>query len=112
MPRTRLPTVCTTPGCPNLQPCIDHARKAWATSTRAGRLPRNWQAIRAAVLKRDGHTCQACSGNRCGNIDLEVDHIAPNDDHSFTNLQTLGHACHQAKTQAEAAAARATRTPR
>jgi 5-methylcytosine-specific restriction endonuclease McrA len=106
VPRPRAATVCSTTGCPNLQPCERHARQPWEGSTRASRLPRDWRQRRARVLSRDRHTCQACAGSRCGNERLEVDHIARGDDHSDSNLQTLGHACHAAKTAQEAADAR------
>lgn len=109
MPRPRAASICNQPGCPLDQPCPEHPRIAWAGSDRAQRLPSDWPKIRARVLRRDGHTCQACHGLRCANQRLEVDHIKRGDDHSLSNLQTLGHACHQAKTLAEAAEARANR---
>lgn len=98
--------MCPQPGCANDQPCPDHTPKPWASSDRAARLPRNWSTIRARIIRRDGATCQACYGMRCGSVRLEVDHIVNNDDHSDANLRTLGHECHAAKTQAEAQAGR------
>lgn len=65
------------------------------------------RAQAARIRERDGHTCQ-----QCGAFGHEVDHIIPvsqggtNDD---ANLQALCSACHMAKTQAEAAQARAQR---
>lgn len=109
MARPRAASVCNEPGCPLDQPCPEHARQPWAGSDRAKRLPKDWAKIRARVLRRDGHTCRACGGLRCGNQRLEVDHINRGDDHSLTNLQTLGHACHQVKTLAEATEARSRR---
>jgi 5-methylcytosine-specific restriction endonuclease McrA len=106
VPRPRAATVCGTPGCHELKPCPTHARQPWAGSTRASRLPRDWQQRRARVLARDHHTCQACAGSHCGNERLEVDHIARGDDHRMENLQALGHACHAAKTAQEATEAR------
>jgi 5-methylcytosine-specific restriction enzyme A len=108
VPRARAATVCTTPGCPNLQPCEQHAPQPWAGSDRARRLPPDWQQRRTRILSRDGHTCQACFGTRCANRHLEVDHVHRGDDHADSNLQTLGSDCHKAKTAAEAAEARRT----
>lgn len=97
---------CPQHGCPHLTPCPAHTPKPWAGSDRAKRLPGNWNTTRQRILHRDRHTCQACYGLRCRNRNLEVDHIIPDDNHDDTNLQTLGHDCHQTKTLAEAAAAR------
>ena len=94
-------TVCSVPGCPNLNPCADHQRQPWAGSTRRARLPNDWRKRRRAVLTRDAFTCQACGGARCGNQRLEVDHITRGDDHSLANPQTLGHLCHSRKTSKE-----------
>lgn len=64
-------------------------------------------STRRRILTRDQHTCQACGATE---VALEVDHInntrGPDYNHD-TNLQTLCMVCHQAKTQHEAAAARA-----
>lgn len=107
MGRPLVTKVCPQPGCPNDQPCAEHTPKPWAGSNRRSRLPAGWSArIVPAILQRDHHTCQRCHGTRCGNLDPEVDHIIPNDDHRPENLQTLGHTCHVEKTNAEAAAAR------
>ena len=76
-------------------------RQAWATTTGAPSLPSHWAIIRAQVLLRDRHTCQACAGTRCGNLRLEVDHIVNGDNHDLTNLQTLGRTCHRANTTQE-----------
>jgi 5-methylcytosine-specific restriction protein A len=95
--------VCSQPGCPILKPCELHAPKPWAGSDRRSRLPKNWSSITAAVKRRDRYTCQACGGTRCGNRNLEVDHITRGDDHRMTNLQTLGaKPCHTDKTTREA----------
>jgi 5-methylcytosine-specific restriction enzyme A len=73
---------------------------AWAGSDRRARLPANWRFLRARILRRDP-TCQICGLN----ASVEVDHIAPGDDHSPANLQGLCRHCHKTKTQAEAIAA-------
>lgn len=80
--------------------------KRWGSS-RGGR---PWRRLRAKVLHRDGYLCQPC--DRAGELALakEVDHIIPTfeggtDDES--NLQAICKACHQVKSQEEAARARA-----
>lgn len=102
--------VCAKPGCPELSKstyCPAHTPAAWTGSTRRSRLPDDWNKRRARVFARDNHTCRACQGERCGNRNLECDHITPGDNHSLDNLQTLGAVpCHTEKTSAEAAVAR------
>lgn len=68
----------------------------WETSNRKERLPRNWNALRMRVLRRDGFKCQEC-GSRAS----EVDHIRPGDDHSLSNLQSLCSDCHSKKSSQE-----------
>jgi 5-methylcytosine-specific restriction protein A len=87
---------------------------AWQGSTRRSRLPTDWPERRRRCFARDRYTCRACGGTRCGNRNLECDHIDGTDNHSLDNLQTLGaDPCHREKTQAEALAARTpTRRPR
>lgn len=75
---------------------------AWETSSRRARLPKNWHKIRQRVIRRDGGMCQ-----RCGQPGVDVDHIIPGDNHALENLEFLCRKCHTAKTQREAAAARA-----
>ncbi|WP_280454124.1 HNH endonuclease [Nocardia brasiliensis] len=63
------------------------------------------RATAERIRKRDKRTCQ-----KCGRSGWEVDHITPisaggTDEDS--NLCVLCRSCHQAKTQAEAAAGRA-----
>ncbi len=101
----RAAKACNTPGCPNQQPCPEHARKPWEGSTRRQRLPSNWSGLRATVLARDP-ICQ--DGRVCHGLALssQVDHVTPGDDHDLANLQGICADCHQAKTQAEATAAR------
>lgn len=82
----------------------------WSTSDRRHRLPPDWDTIRRRILHRDHHTCTACGGTRCGNRNLQVDHIAPGDDHRDTNLTTLGDdPCHRQKSAAEGNDAQAAR---
>lgn len=103
MTRARKP--CATPGCPHLEPCPDHQRKPWAASDRGKRLSsRPWERRRRYVLQRDP-ICKACDAA----LSAEVDHIIPGDNHSYENLQGLCRECHAAKTQQEAAQARARR---
>lgn len=88
--------MCSTPGCPNLRPCPTHLAKAWSTSDRRSRLPKDWERIRRIVLRRDGGRCQSC-----GALANQVDHVTAGDDHSPSNLQALCEPCHQRKTNAE-----------
>jgi hypothetical protein len=47
----------------------------WVGSGRRARLPSNWPAIRAAVLRRDGHQCTWVQDEqRCTQPAIEVDH--------------------------------------
>lgn len=78
----------------------------WAGSTRRARLPKDWPARVKAVRKRDRDTCYVCGGKRCGNRNIEVDHVQPGDDHRLENLATIGRACHSTKTSREAHANR------
>lgn len=82
--------------------------KPWAGSTRRDRLPADWAQRRAAVIRRDGGRCQMPQADRlpCGAPGTDIDHIRRGDDHRLDNLWLLCRACHTAKTQAEAAAAR------
>lgn len=71
-------------------------------------------ATRRRILRRDRYTCRGCGGQRCGNEQLEVDHIinvAEGGDDSDENLQTLGaRPCHAEKTRQEIARGRARRS--
>lgn len=53
--------------------------------------------------KKYGRICNACYGNRCGNEQLDVDHIKnrgsnPSLRVSLVNVQYLGRVCHRLKT--------------
>lgn len=98
---TRAAKICSAPDCPNLQPCPDHAKVPWADSTRRSRLPPGWEKLRRYVLQRDP-ICKVCDDA----LSVIADHIIPGDDHRPENLQGICKRCHDAKTQAEAAAAR------
>lgn len=102
-PRAR--QVCSESGCPNWQPCPTHRRRPWSSSDRAARLPANWPKLRAQVRKRDQDTCQGC-GCHVPKDQGSIDHRRRGDDHTLANLQLLCDPCHEAKTLAEAAAAR------
>lgn len=61
---------------------------------------KQWRTLRLEVLARDGHKCTNCgvAGGR-----LEVNHIQPRSVHpelklDISNLETLCHQCHTAKT--------------
>ena len=77
---------------------------------RSANLPRNWNRIRAAILKRDGFRCTwFTDGVRCSARATDVDHIVPahrggGDDPD--NLRSLCKWHHDRKTGREAHAAR------
>lgn len=78
----------------------------WIGSTRRARLPRDWSARRARVLRRDGYRCTAADyGERCPEPATDVDHIEPGDDHSEANLASLCGWHHARKSAREGAAA-------
>lgn len=77
---------------------------AWSrVSVRRRRLPSDWSARRAAVLRRDGGRCQwkVDSLSVCGAPATDVDHIVPGDDDSFGNLRALCREHHARKSARE-----------
>ena len=77
---------------------------AWSrVSVRRRRLPSDWSARRAAVLRRDGGRCQwkVDSVSVCGAPATDVDHIVPGDDDSFGNLRALCREHHAWKSARE-----------
>jgi 5-methylcytosine-specific restriction enzyme A len=83
---------------------------SWDTSGRRAQLPSNWGTIRRRILERDQHRCTAPTHvDACDGTATEVDHIHDPGDHSDDNLRSLNHWCHQQRTLAQAAAARARR---
>lgn len=83
---------------------------AWESSNRRANLPKNWGALRQAVVERDRGRCQwplPFGNETCGNREqLEVDHKRDPDDHSMSNLWTLCHDHHARKTSGESIAAK------
>ena len=79
----------------------------WTDSTRNARLPRNWPALRAAVLLRDGGQCTAVEhGQRCTERGTDVDHVQPSGADTPDNLASLCAWHHGRKTAREGNAAR------
>lgn len=108
----RAPSICTTPGCPAVATadgrCQEHQREAWQGSTRRVTLPKNWQAIRAKVLKRDGYLCQIRDPDAgCLLRATEVDHVGSRDDHRLSQLRAACSPCHQRRSAQQGQAARA-----
>ena len=73
---------------------------------------RRWQALRMAVLERDGWQCRSCGARRR----LEIDHVKPVRTHpelSFDprNTQVLCASCHTKKTRIECGHAAPVQTP-
>jgi len=82
---------------------------AWEGSTRRARLPRDWPARRARVLREHGGICHVC---KLPGAD-DVDHVRPGDDHGFHNLAPIHRVpCHRDKSAREGAAASARATQR
>lgn len=87
------------------------ASKPWhhATQSRHARgYGSKWVATRKIIIARDGGLCQPCLRQGRPTPYAAVDHIKPKaqggtDDHD--NLECVCGPCHDAKTQAEAAAA-------
>lgn len=79
----------------------------WEGSTRAARLPRDWDQRCAIVWERDGDTCWLCGQPGADTID----HKVPGDNHDPANLgpvhdRTEPH-CHRYKSSREGNTARA-----
>lgn len=104
------PTVCTTPGCPNLTPagrcdtCRRDARRDSDTrrpNARARGYDARWQRTRAAYLALHP-TCE-CDNPDCREPATNVDHVdglgprGPRG-HDPSNLRALSHACHSRRT--------------
>ena len=80
---------------------------AWENSTRASRLPPDWQRRRRLVLERDGYRCtELTDGERCTEPATDVDHRTPGDDHSLPNLRALCRWHHARKSSSEGNASR------
>lgn len=77
----------------------------WRDSDRRVRLPREWHAQRARVLRDGGRICHVCGGPGADG----VDHVRPGDDHSEANLAPIHHNvapfCHREKSSREGGAA-------
>jgi len=86
--------------------------EGWNTSTRKQRLPSNWAALRAIVMKNAQYICQATmkDGSRCTDKGTDVDHIEPGDNHDLANLQLLCQWHHNKKSSREGNTARVRHT--
>lgn len=106
MPRAA--KICAQPGCPNLQPCAEHAPAPWTGSTRSTRtISGSRQAKRSRfVIGRDNGVCHVCGKHGAD----QADHIVPLAEGGADTLANMAaiHAdpCHKAKTAAEAARGR------
>lgn len=89
---------------------------AWSKQSRHERgYGSAWVKTRAVILKRDSGLCQPCLAQGRPTPATQVDHVKPkakggNDDHD--NLQAICTACHDAKTEREAAEAQGRKTDR
>jgi 5-methylcytosine-specific restriction endonuclease McrA len=89
-------------------------KRSWANSNRRARLPRDWNARRAQVFRRDNFRCviPLPDGTRCPGAAEECDHIFPGDNHSLSNLQSLCSWHHKQKSSREGADALAAKKAR
>lgn len=79
----------------------------WQHSDRRARLPSHWPRLRQWVLARDGYRCTAAAHEpACDGTATDVDHVDRDGGDGVANLTSLSAACHKAKTQREAQAAR------
>lgn len=81
---------------------------AWEGSTRKARLPKEWHAQRARILRVHGRICHLCGGPGADT----VDHVRAGDDHSDENLRPVHDRvaphCHRRKSSSEGGQAAAT----
>lgn len=76
--------------------------RGWKDSNRRTTLPKDWPAIRAAVLTRDGHRCTwITDGHRCPQPATDVDHRDRNGGDEKANLRSLCTPHHSKKSSAE-----------
>ena len=106
----RARTICSRPGCANVQPCSLHARKPWDHSGRS-RHARGygsaWDSRRKAILERDGHRCGYC-GNRATTVDHRIPKAQGGADEA-SNLVAACSDCQQRKAAREGNDARKSR---
>lgn len=73
-----------------------------------------WRYIRRCILNRDKRRCVLC-GNRASEVDHIIEMADGGSFHEWSNLRSLCHACHKAKTMvmrtARAAARKSQETP-
>lgn len=105
----RAAKVCSTPDCPNLEPCPIHAKQPWqGRNGRHGRMRSGSkeQRINRVVLRNYYGVCHVCGQPGAD----EVDHVIPlseggaDDYHNRRPIHS--EPCHQQKTQREARAQR------
>lgn len=80
----------------------------WKGSDRRDRLPPDWPAIRAEVLRRDLYRCRwvLANGELCREMATDVDHIERDGGDGKENLQSLCGPHHAAKSSQEGNEAR------
>ena len=102
MPHATASRPCSTPRCPNLQPCSQHERKPFATAKRTGAAlykTARWKRERADFLTAN----PMCD---CGAASTVADHRIPHRGAEALfwdqgNWQPLCRRCHNAKTGRE-----------
>lgn len=108
--RPKAAKVCPVPGCPEDQPCSQHAPKPWANVRQ--RRPddltgRALQQRNARIIAQHHGRCHVCGQPGA----TEVDHVTPEAEGGSSDDANLApihpKPCHEAKTKAEAARGRA-----
>lgn len=82
----------------------------WQGHDRKASMPSGWDAIRAAVLKRDNYTCY-----KCGAYANHVDHVqnaASGGSDELENLKAICEPDHRVKSSAEGGRAKAAKQPK
>ena len=113
---TRASKICSDPQCPNLQPCPTHFKEPWSGSKRKERIActsgrkrsgsREQKQARFIMRKYDG-ICYVCDKPGADEVD-HVDPLCAGGADTLANKRPIHtEPCHQNKTQAEAARARA-----
>lgn len=97
------PRYCTTPGCPNHQPCPDHAKTSVRRNPTLAKVyaSQRWKLLRRSVL----YDHPVCQHTGCRTLSTDVDHIVSLEDggapYDRNNLQALCKSHHGAKTAHE-----------
>ena len=98
---------CTTPGCPNLNPCPDHPRTTWPNAKQRRRnqgatLTTSQEAARRRrIMQRHRSICHVCHEPFADQIDhvIPLAEQGPDTDNNLRPIHAIP--CHADKTEAE-----------